>query len=195
MGLFDEVSQFLEMRLEEFLQSHPHLELQALEEQLREQEQDTQRLIIDLQRQQKQLEAEILSIAEDIQIWHSRATKAKQANRPDLLQAAQERETSLLSLGNQRWGQLEGIKKRTAQGKELLRQVQVRRKEVQAKAEEAKKTQTANTSKDWETNAWNQARTNPSQTYSSGNFDPLDQKFRDWETETELEEMKRKMGK
>lgn len=195
MGLFDDLSRFLETRLEEFLQSHPHLELQALEEQLREQEQDTQRLILDLQRQEKQLQDEILAIAQDIQVWHKRVTKAKQANRPDLLKAAQEREASLLSLGNQRWGQMEGVKKRTVQAKELLRQVQVRRQEVQVKAAEARKAQATQTNSDWETNAWNQARTSSYQPYIGTKADPLDQKFRDWETEQELEEMKRNLGK
>jgi uncharacterized protein (TIGR04376 family) len=195
MGLFDDLSRFLETRLEEFLQSHPHLELQALEDQLRQQEEDTQHLILDLQRQEKQLQDEILAIAQDIQVWHKRITKAKQANRPDLLQAAQEREASLLSLGNQRWGQMEGIKKRKVQAKELLSQVQVRHKEVQAKAAEARKTQTTQTSSDWETNAWNQARTNSYQPYIGTKADSLDQKFRDWETEQELEQMKRNLGK
>jgi uncharacterized protein (TIGR04376 family) len=193
MGLFDDLSRFLETRLEEFLRSHPQLELQALEEQLREQEQDTQRLILDLQRQEKQLQDEILAIAQDIQVWHKRVTKAKQANRPDLLKAAQEREASLLSLGNQRWGQMEGVKKRTVQAKELLRQIQVRRQEVQAKAAEARKARASQTSPDWETNAWNQARTSSYQPYIGTKADPLDQKFRDWETEQELEEMKRNL--
>ena len=35
MGLFDDLSRFLENRLEEFLRNNPHLELEALLEQLR----------------------------------------------------------------------------------------------------------------------------------------------------------------
>ncbi|MGL4503833.1 MAG: TIGR04376 family protein, partial [Planktothrix sp.] len=45
MGLFEDFSRFFETRLDEFLKDNPHLELQALEEQLREQEEDTLRLI------------------------------------------------------------------------------------------------------------------------------------------------------
>lgn len=192
MGLFDDVNRFLETRLEEFLKNHPHLEIQALEEQLREQEQDTQRLIADLQLQEKKLQDEILSIAEDIQLWHSRVSKAKQANRPDLAQAAQAREASLLRTGNQRWGQMEGVKKRLVQSKELLRQIQQRRKEVEAKAAEAKASASYQTqTSDWETTAWKQGNTYGS--YSRG-ADPLEQRFRDWETEDELEKMKRNMG-
>ena len=50
MGLFDDLSRFLETRLEEFLKNNPHLELEAILEQLRQQEQDTSRLIIEIGR-------------------------------------------------------------------------------------------------------------------------------------------------
>ncbi|NJO71660.1 MAG: TIGR04376 family protein, partial [Oscillatoriales cyanobacterium RM1_1_9] len=99
MGLFDDFSRFLEDRLDDFLKAHPHLELQALEEQLREQEEGTLRLIADLQRQEQSLQDEILRIAKDIQRWHERVTKAKSANRPDLAQSAEEREAELLRHG------------------------------------------------------------------------------------------------
>jgi len=96
VGVFEDLSRFLESRLEEFLRNNPHLELQALEEQLREQEQDSQRLIADLQLQEKKLENEILATAQEIQRWHIRIEKAKAANRFDLVQPAQEREAALL---------------------------------------------------------------------------------------------------
>ncbi|MFW6316406.1 MAG: TIGR04376 family protein, partial [Cyanobacteriota bacterium] len=38
MSLLDDLTKFLETRLDEFLKNNPHLELQALEEQLREEE-------------------------------------------------------------------------------------------------------------------------------------------------------------
>ena len=63
MSLFDDLSQFLEERLDEFLENNPHLELQAIEEQLREQEADTNKLIIDLQLREKSLQEQILAIA------------------------------------------------------------------------------------------------------------------------------------
>lgn len=59
MSIFDDINRFLETRLDEFLRKNPHLELQALEEQLREQEKDTLRLLISLQNEQKSLDAEI----------------------------------------------------------------------------------------------------------------------------------------
>ena len=199
MGLFDDFSHFLETRLEEFLRNNPHLELQALEEQLREQEEDTLRLIADLQRQEKKLQEEILATAQDIQRWHSRLAKAKAANRVDLAQAAQEREATLLRQGNQRWGQMQGCKERISKSKELYRQIQVRRQEVRTKAVQAAQaataTQTANQTnqndRGWDTKGWNQ-----SGNYSSGGqSDPLEEKFKRWETDEEIEQLKRNMGR
>jgi uncharacterized protein (TIGR04376 family) len=193
MGLFDDFSHFLETRLEEFLREHPHLELQALEEQLREQEEDTLRSIADLQRQENKLEQDILAIAKDIQKWHKWVGKARAANRPDLAQGAQEREAALLRQGNQAWGQMQGVKDRIEQSKELYRQIQQRRKEVKARYREVEAARSrAQAQQPGETDAWNQGK-------SYGGFgtaaDPLEQQFRQWEMDEELEEMKRNMGR
>lgn len=187
MGLFNDFSRFLETRLEEFLRNNPHLELQALLEQLREQERDTIKLIGDLEVQQKRLENEILTLAEDIQTWHARITKAKTAGRLDLAQAAQEREAALLRQGNQLWGQMEGTKKRIVQSKELLHQIQQRRQEMQAKADEVKATQTAS---NWDTSGWNQGG---NYSHYSRSADPLDAQFQRWEVQEELDKMKRNL--
>ena len=136
MGLFEDFSRFLETRLEEFLRNNPHLELQAIDEQLREQEADTLRLIADLQRQEKNTEASILSTAQEVQRWHVRIEKAKTAQRWDLVKPAEEREAALLREGNQLWGQMTGIKDRIQQTKELYKRIQTRRKEVKAKLQE-----------------------------------------------------------
>ncbi|MEG3845473.1 TIGR04376 family protein [Microcoleus sp. herbarium19] len=191
MGLFDDFSRFLETRLEEFLRSNPHLELQAIEEQLKEQEEDTLRLILEIQKQEKQLQAEILSAAQEIQRWNDRANKAKAANRLDLAQAAQERQAALLRQGNQRWGQMQGCKERIEKAKELYRQIQIRRKEVRASAAEAATRASTKTEQNSDTKGWNQAPN-----YNSFNAaDPLEQKFQHWEAEEELDRMKRNMGK
>ncbi|RCJ36526.1 TIGR04376 family protein [Nostoc minutum NIES-26] len=191
MGLFDDLSRFLENRLEEFLRNNPHLELEALLEQLRQQEEDTLKLIADLQIQEKRSQEEILSTAQEIQRWHIRVQKAQNANRQDLAAAAQEREAALLREGNQRWGHMQGLKERIDQSKELLRKIQVRRQEVQAKAAEAQTARAkAQTQQRLETNGW----WNPASSYSSG-FDELEDKFRRWETQDELEQMKRNLGK
>ncbi|MGF1540647.1 MAG: TIGR04376 family protein [Pleurocapsa sp.] len=187
MGLFDDINQFLEERLDEFLCNNPHLELQAIEEQLREQEEDTKKLIIELQREEKRLQDEIMAIAEDLQTWHGRVSKAQAANRPDLAEAAQEREASLLRQGNQVWGQMEGIKKRTLQAQELLQQVQQKRQQIQAEA--AKEQATRNSRSNGYTVGWEQAA---STSYSRAT-DPLEAEFQKWELDEELERLKRNM--
>lgn len=194
MGLFDEVSRFLETRLEEFLRNNPHLELQALLEQLREQEQDTKALIVSLNREKQRLEQEILSVAENIKTWHLRIDKAKAAGRLDLAQAAQEREAALLRQGNQLWGQMEGAKKRILQSQELLRQIEVRKKEIQAKAAEVKAAQakTAKTSNS-DTIGWDRGSSYYSN-YSRA-ADPLEAQFQNLEMNEELEQMKRNLGR
>jgi uncharacterized protein (TIGR04376 family) len=193
VGLFDDLNRFLENRLEEFLRNNPHLELEALLEQLREQEADTLKLITDLQLQEKRSQDGILSTAKEIQKWHARIEKAKASSRMDLANAAQEREAALLREGNQLWGQMQGIKERINQAKELLRKIQIRRQEMQAKAAEAQtvkaKTQ-PQPQQGFDTSGWkNQASS------SSSSFDDLEAKFKQWETDDELQRMKRQMGK
>jgi uncharacterized protein (TIGR04376 family) len=197
VGLFDDLSKFLESRLEEFLRNNPHLELDALSEQLREQEEDTLKLIADLQLQEKRKQDEVLSTAQEIQRWHIRVQKAKNAGREDLAVKAQEREAALLRQGNQLWGQMQGVKERITQAKDLYKQIQQRRQEVQVKATQAQaartKAQAQQTQQrmDTDTGWWSASSTYP----SSNKYDDLEEKFLRWETEAELEEMKRKMGK
>jgi uncharacterized protein (TIGR04376 family) len=192
VGLFDDLNRFLENRLEEFLRNNPHLELQALEEQLREQEEDTLRLIADLKQQEKKLQDEILAIAQDIQRWHERVAKANTHGRQDLARSAQEREAALLRQGNQRWGQMEGVKQRITQAQELIRQIQTRRQEVRAKAKEVEAARASyQAQQKAETFGWNQSS---SHSIHSGP-DPLEDQFRRWELQEELDQMKRNMGR
>lgn len=197
MGLFDDLSRFLENRLEEFLRNNPHLELEALLDQLREQEQDTLKLIAELQLQEKRSQDDILATATEIQKWHVRIQKAKAANRLDLAAAAQEHEASLLRKGNQQWGHMQGLKERIKQAKDLLQKVQVRRQEVQVKATEAQqvrnqqaKTQQTKTPEPVESSGW---WSSPKTSLES--FDDLEEKFRRFETDDELDRLKRQMGK
>ncbi len=189
MGLFDDLNQFLEDRLDEFLRNNPHLELQAIEEQLREQEQDTQKLIAQLQLKEKNLQAEILALAEDIQTWHGRVSKAEAANRPDLAEAAKEREASLLRQGNQIWGQMEGVKQRIVKSQELLQQIRRKRQEVKAQFAQAKTAATSNSDRGY-TIGWERAVDSK---YSRVG-DPLEAQFQQWELDEELEQMKRRMN-
>jgi uncharacterized protein (TIGR04376 family) len=197
MGLFDDVSKFLEDRLDEFLQNNPHLELQALEEQLKEQERDTLKLILKLQQEEQKLQQEILTVAEEIQTWHQRVSKAKMAGRQDLATAAAEREASLLRQGNQLWGQMEGTKKHIVQSKELARQIQLKRTEIQAKYQEGAQSNTdrptdRSTANNTSTTGWERGAQKTSYDRAS---DSLEAQFQSWEMEAELEQMKRDLGK
>ncbi|MFE4107288.1 TIGR04376 family protein [Almyronema epifaneia] len=200
MGLFEDLSRFLETRLDEFLRAHPHLELMALEEQLRGQEEDAINLLGDLKRREKQLEDSILSTAQDIQRWHERMQKAAAANRQDLMQAAQEREAALLRQGNHLWGQMKGIKERIEQTRELQRRVHEKRRELKTKmaqaeaeraAERVKTASTPDPAASWGNTGWNQSP----YTIFDRPVDPLEETFQRWETEEELEELKRQMGR
>jgi uncharacterized protein (TIGR04376 family) len=189
MGLFDEINQFLEERLDEFLQNNPHLELQALEEQLREQEQDTTKLISRLQLEEKSLQDRVLAIANDVQTWHGRIGKAEKARRQDLADAAKEREAELLRQGNQIWGQMEGVKQRITQAKELLLQVKQKRQEIKQSAQ-TQSTNTNNTSSD--TIGWDRGASSPQYRRSA---DPLEAEFQKWEVDEELEQIRKNINK
>jgi uncharacterized protein (TIGR04376 family) len=196
MGLFEDFSRFFETRLDEFLKDNPHLELQALEEQLREQEEDTLRLIAELNREEKKLQTQILAVAQDVQKWHKWVQKAQAANRLDLAEAAQEREAGFLRQGNQLWGQMQGVKDRIQKSKEVYEQVQQRHQEVKVKAAEveanrAKSKAQQNHQNSRETQGWNQSKSYGS---SKAFNDSLEGKFKQWEMDEELEQLKRNMG-
>ncbi len=198
MGLFEDLSNFLEMRLEEFLRNNPHLELQALEENLREQEEETVKLLGDLRLREKKLQDNILATAQEIQRWHVRIEKAKNAQRLDLVKPAEEREAALLREGNQLWGQMQVVQQRIQQTIELQQQIQVRKKEVSAKVAEAQasrasyQAQTATQAEQqWQTTGWNQSTTFKGSTAA----DLLEQTFKQWEMDEELAELKRQMNR
>lgn len=195
MGLFEDLSRFLESRLDEFLRANPHLELMALEEQLRGQEEDAINLLGDLKRREKQIEDSILATAQEIQRWHARIEKAQAANRQDLVEPAQAREAALLRQGNHLWGQMKGIKDRIEQTRQLQRQIHDRRRELKVKmaAAEANRaaTQAASAYESGQTAGWQQS---PYQSFNKP-IDPLEETFQRWETEEELEDLKRQMGK
>lgn len=196
MGLFDDVSQFLEDRIDEFLKNNPHLELQALEEKLYQQEQETGRLLADLRSRIQQVEQKIRETAQDVQRWHVRIEKAKAANRRDLAEPAQAHEASLIRTGNQLWGQMELLRDRVKQTEELQKKIQGQRQEVKVKLEQVQAQQAAQRAAQpnpapnatWKA-TWNQiprVNANPA--------DPLEKQFQNWEAEEELQQLKRKMG-
>ena len=188
MSIFDDISQFLESQLDEFLRNNPHLELQAIEEQLKEQERDTLKLLLDLKKQQQSLQDEIMAIASKIQTWHGRVTKAKNAGKEDLARAAQEREAALMREGNQVWGKMAGIKTSIAKSHELLQQIQQRRQEVKTQYEQTQTKSDRNQNNNY-TTGWNRGTTSQNRNAA----DPLEAEFQKWELNEELEQMKRNM--
>jgi uncharacterized protein (TIGR04376 family) len=192
MGLFEDLSRFLETRLDEFLKANPHLELWGLEDQLRGQEQDAIHLLGDLKRREKQLEDSILATAQEIQRWHDRMQRAQTANRLDLMKAAQEREASLLRQGNQYWGQLKGVKEQIDQTRTLQQEIHDRRRELKAKIAATQAQRTAQrTTTSWDT-GWAKP---PFEDLGRTPLDPVEESFQRWETEQELEDLKRQMGR
>lgn len=190
MGLFDDFSKFLETQLEEYLRKNPHLELLVLEDKLRDQEEQTLKLMTDLKQQEKQLQDDILGIAREIQLWHARIEKAKAAGREDLAEPAQAHEASLLRQGNQRWGQMEVLKERIRQTQDLQKQIESRRKEVQKKVSEAQATRTSKSSQGWDAIGWGESSSS-----NRGDVHSLEQQFRRWEAEEELDQLKRNLGR
>jgi uncharacterized protein (TIGR04376 family) len=190
MGLFDDFGRFIEERLDEYMKNNPHLELMALEDKLRDQEEETLKLMTDLKRKESQLQDEILNLANEIQQWHGRVEKAKAAGRDDLAQPAEEHEASLLRQGNQRWGQMEMIKERMQQTQELQTKIQIRLKEVRAQSAQAQAARTSAAAQSWDTNAWSQEAAE-----SPNAVKDLEKKFTQWEAEEELQELKRNLGR
>jgi len=190
VGIFEDFSRFFENRLDDFLRKNPHLELSILEEQLQQQEEDTLRLIAELQKQEKKLQDDILTKAQEIQRWHNWVNKAREKGRLDLAEAAAEREGALLRQGNQLWGKMQGCKERIEQAKDIYRKIKERLKEVRVKATQVEaERHRAKTAQQQTPPGWNKS-------YSfDSKADPLLEKFRQWEMDDELEQMKRNMGK
>ena len=189
MSIFDDFSRFLETRLDEFLKAHPHLEMMALEEQLRGQEEDAIATLATLKRREVELETAVLETAKEIKRWHERIAKAEAAKRLDLVTPAKAREAALLRQGNHLWGQMKSVKARLAETQTLQQQIHAKRRELKAKMASAQTAAQAPPPKDSSTTGWNQSP------FQSKPLDPLEESFQRWETEAELEELKRQMGR
>jgi uncharacterized protein (TIGR04376 family) len=197
MGLLEDISRFLETRLEEFIRANPQMELQVLDDQLRSQETEVGKLILDFGNQEKKLQEQILAIGEDIKIWYGRAQKATASKRLDLATAAKEREAALLRQGNQVWGQMELIRQRLSQTVELQSQIQQRRQEVKQKIAQNAEANRQNpqpkstTNPNWNSSSWQNLNPPP----AANSDDPLEAQFQRWEMDEELESLKRKMNR
>ncbi|NJK40603.1 MAG: TIGR04376 family protein [Acaryochloridaceae cyanobacterium SU_2_1] len=190
MNMLDDVNRFLENQLEEFLRSHPQLELQVLEENLQEQITKTTELLSELSLEEKKQQDAILATAQEIQRWHQRIQKAEQAHRQDLAEAAKEREAALLRQGNQQWGQMQVIQARFKQTQSLLEKIQIRQQEVRAKIRQAPPQQSSGYTPSTNTTSAASGWFNSS---SATDPDLLEEQFKRWEMDEELETLKRNM--
>jgi uncharacterized protein (TIGR04376 family) len=192
MGLFDDVSKFLENQIDEFLKNNPHLELQALDEKLAEQQRESDRLLVDLKSRLQTVESKIRETAEEIKRWHTRIEKAKTAGRNDLVVLAEAHEAELLREGNQIWGQMELLRDRIPQTEKLALQIQQRRLELKVKLEEARSQRANSRTPQDSPNPWRDSSVKATPKMPT---DPLEKKFASWEAEEELQQMKRKLGR
>jgi len=192
MSIFENFTTFLESKLEEFLKSNPQLNLTILAQEVKQEKQDTLRLINQLEIRQKKLETDILKLVQDIKMWCERIEKAEKAHRIDLATEAEQRKNLLLSQGNITWQEMDTVKSQLANGRKKMISIEEKEREINLKIQELEKT------KYQTNNNYNSSTNNASSNYNSSTFnninDDLEKKFRDWEVSMELDEMKKNMN-
>jgi len=192
MSIFENFTNFLESKLDEFLQSNPELNLTIIAQEIKQEKEDTIRLINKLESKRKQLELDILKLVQDIKIWCERIEKAEKANRNDLAKEAEERKNTLLSQGNFAWQEMEKVKNQIVENNNKLINLENKEREINLKVKELEK------AKQWTQSHSNDSNYNSYRSYNNSGFnnsnDDLEKKFRDWEVSVELEELKKKMS-
>lgn len=192
MSIFENFTNFLESKLDEFLQSNPELNLKIIAQEIKQEKEDTIGLISKLESRRKQLELDILKLVQDIKIWCERIEKAEKANRNDLAKEAEERKNTLLSQGNFAWQEMEKVKNQIVENNNKLINLENKEREINLKVKELEK------AKQWTQSNSNTSNYNSYGSYSNSGFnnsnDDLEKKFRDWEVSVELEELKKKMS-
>jgi uncharacterized protein (TIGR04376 family) len=170
MGVFEDLEKFLEARLEQFLQANPQLQVRILLEQVREEEVRAQQTLVLLRREEKDIYSKILDTAQAIKKWVERKQKALTNNRPDLAEAAQQRERELLTEGNNLWNRKNEVIDQIAQNEALLKKLSPRRQELEAKLEAEQPVR---------------PKRSP---------DDLEAQFQAWEIDQALQDLKKKTG-
>ncbi|MTF38983.1 TIGR04376 family protein [Cyanobacterium aponinum UTEX 3222] len=192
MSIFENFTNFLESKLDEFLQSNPELNLTIIAQEIKQEKEDTIGLINKLESRRKQLELDILKLVQDIKIWCERIEKAEKANRNDLAREAEERKNTLLSQGNFAWQEMEKVKNQILENNSKLINLENKEREINLKVKELEK------AKQWTQSNSNTSNYNSYGSYRNSGFnnsnDDLEKKFRDWEVSVELEELKKKMS-
>ncbi len=190
MKLLDDLAAFLEQKLDEFLAANPGLKLQILLLEIEQQEAETTHLLQSLHSQKQRAEQEILGLVDEMRRWTERIQKAEAAHRPDLAQAAREKEQSLRQQGNFLWQQMVESQRQIPATQALLAKIKARHQEVQLKLQQSPRPET--------TARASQTTTQPSpySTYQpplSSPSDPLENTFRELELKEALEELKRSL--
>lgn len=183
MNIIDELNRFLEDRLEEFLKQNPHLELQALDEELSDQLHQARQRLSQFEQQEKTLQMQIVDTAKEVELWHRRVRKAEGAGRQDLAQGARNREQELLNQGNHLWKQMQVRQTLQGEHRQLIQSIEQRRQELHQKMA-ALKTEKAKNSP----NAQPWPASPPPR-----DLDPLEHLFQQLETDLELEELKKQL--
>lgn len=182
MGIFEDFSNFLESRLDEFLKSNPELNLTILQQEVKQQKRDTIKLINDLESKQKVLENQIVALGKEVSLWYARIEKAKQGGRFDLAEEAEKKQASLLQEGNLLWQEMEDVKQKNLDAKKLLITLEEKEREINLKMEQMKKVQPTYSSSH-----------NFDNRYTHHSDDDLESKFQQWEIEQELQKMKKNL--
>jgi uncharacterized protein (TIGR04376 family) len=175
MSLWDELEQFLSSRLEEFLKANPQLEILVVLEKVRSEEDRAQKALVNLRREEKEVHSTILETAQNIKKWYERKQKAQTALRPDLVEAAQEQETQLLTQGNKLWNRKTEIVLGIQKNEKLLQELLPRRQALEEKLRQEQINE-------------------PPPRRPSVNRD-VEAQFQQWEIEESLNELKKKMGR
>ncbi len=181
MGIFEDFTIFLESRIDEFLQSNPHLNLTIIAQELNAEKQDTLKLISRLESELKTIENNILNLGKEIQLWFDCIEKAKKAGRLDLASEAESRQSFLLNKGNLFWQEMEKTRQNIIKNKELLISLEAKQQEVNLKIAQLKAKEQNNYSRPTDNNKYS---------YDGSSTDDLEAKFHQWEIEQELQDMK-----
>lgn len=181
MGIFDDFLNFLESSIDEFLQKNPELNLSLLAQEIKQEKRDTLQLISQLEAQEKQVESQILATADDIKKWADREEKARNLQRYDLAEEAADVKNKLLEKGRYLWDEMTKLREKIAENKKKLISLEDRERDVNLNLEKLRRKNAG------------QGEGYCDRKYEDKSYYDLEQKFRNWEIEMELEEMKKKM--
>ncbi len=161
----------LEQQLEAFLRANPAQEALLQQQERLEQRQQRRQALA----QAEALRSELLHLASEIQQWRDRGQRARSAGASDLADRAEQQVLQLMERGRQRWQSLEQLGR------------QVRDTPTAASTRAAATTGTA------QSTTQSNAAPNATTTRAAGR-EPLDQAWARFETEQELEALRRRHG-